>query len=101
MSGNEANQKTMSGNPSVRKNLDTIETNFWSTKIAKTVWQTTLDYHIHKSERAQLGSSMPNFRNNQRANGWGSNASQTPVNPKLRNPEAQLGFARGSQDKLY
>jgi len=50
----EANQKTMSGNPSVRKktNLDTTKNNFWSIKIAKTVWQTTLDFKFMKPREA-------------------------------------------------
>ena len=96
----EANQKTMSGNPSVRKKQTWIPLKVISgaSKLQKGLTNNT-KLQIYQAERGKLCTSMPNFHNNLNAHGWDSNATQTSINPKFRTPEAQLGSARGSQRK--
>jgi len=90
----------MSGNPSVRKKQTWIPLKVISgaSKLQKGLTNNT-KLQIYQAERGKLCTSMPNFQNNPNAHGWGSNATQTPINPKFRTPEAQLGSARGSQRK--
>jgi hypothetical protein len=100
MRGKEANQQTMSGNPNVQEKQTWIPLKLISgaSKLQKGLTNNT-KLQIYQAERGKLCTSMPNFQNNPNAHGWGSNATQTPINPKLRYPEAQLGSARGSQRK--